>query len=266
MADGPAMITLTTDFGASHYVGALRGAILTVHPQAHLVDITHHVRSHDVRAGAFALAAAAPYFPPGTIHVAVVDPEVGGKRRPILVECLKGVLVGPDNGLLMPAARKLGLVRARELTNRSQWRDEVSPTFHARDVFGPVAAHLDRGAAPATCGPELPHPHPLDFGEGRREGDTLVGEVVLADSFGNCVTNVPGAMAQVVLPLGRLARVEWAGGAVDARCCRTYAEGKPGEALVLVGSSGYLELAVAQGSFAEFSGLDIGMPVRVRAG
>lgn len=260
------MITLTTDFGGSHYVGALRGAILSVHPEARIVDITHHVRSHDVRAGAFALAAAAPYFPPGTIHVAVVDPEVGGRRRPILVECLKGVLVGPDNGLLMPAAKKLGVVRARELANKAQWRDEVSHTFHARDIFGPVAAHLDRGAAPGACGPVLERPHPLDFGEGRAEGDLLVGEVVLADAFGNCVTNIPAALAAIHLEVGDLAKVEWAGGAVDARVSRNYAEGKPGEVLLLVGSAGYLEVAVAQGSFAEASGLDLGMQVRIKPG
>lgn len=259
-----AMITLTTDFGASHYVGALRGAILSIHPGARLVDITHHVRRHDVRAGAFALAAAAPMFPHGTIHLGVVDPEVGGARRPILVECEGGVLVGPDNGLLMPAAKKLGLVRAREVTNKKMFRGEVSSTFHARDVFGPVAAHLDKGVKPAEAGPVLADPHVLDFGEGRDEGGVLVGELVLVDAFGNCVTNIPGALAGLALRPGQDVKLEWPGGTIDARFVTTYAEGKPGEPLVLVGSAGYIEVAVAQGSFAEASGLDLGMRVRVR--
>lgn len=258
------MITLTTDFGGSHYVGALRGAILSIHPEARLVDITHHVRRHDVRAGAFALAAAAPLFPAGTIHLAVVDPDVGGVRRAILVECERGVLVGPDNGLLMPAAKMLGVVRARELTNTKLFRGEVSSTFHARDVFGPVAAHLDRGTKPADVGPVLPNPHILDFGEGREEGGALVGELVLVDAFGNCVTNIPGALAARALRRGEDVQLEWAGGTIDARFVATYAEGKPGEALVLVGSAGFLEVAVAQGSFAEASGLDLGMQVRLR--
>lgn len=258
------MITLTTDFGDSHYVGAMKGAILSVHPGAVVVDVTHGVRRQDVRAGAFALAAAAPCFPPGTVHVAVVDPGVGTARRPILVECLKGLLVGPDNGLLMPAARKLGMARVRELANRRLWRDEVSSTFHGRDVFAPVAAHLDKGVKPSEAGPELRDPHPLEFGEGREERGTLVGEVVLVDSFGNCITNIPGAVARLLLKEGDEAEVEWAGGAMVAGVRRAYAEAARGEPLLLVGSAGYLEVAVGEGSFAELSGLDLGMEVRVR--
>lgn len=261
---GTRVITLTTDFGDSHYVGAVKGAILSVNPEARVVDITHRVRRHDIRAGAFALAAAAPYFPQGTIHVAVVDPDVGGKRRPILVECLRGVLVGPDNGLLMPAARKLGLVKVRELANRALWREDVSPTFHGRDIFAPVAAHLDLGLRPAEAGPLAPNPHPLDFGEGREEGGALVGELVLVDAFGNCVTNIPGALAHIVLKQGGDTRVAWPGGEERARFVKAYAEAERGEPVVLVGSSGFLEVAVAQGSFAEASGLDLGMELRIR--
>lgn len=258
------MITLTTDFGDSHYAGAVRGAILSVHPEARIVDLTHGVPRHDVRAGAFALAAAVPFFPAGTIHVAVVDPGVGTPRRPLLIECERGLLVGPDNGLLMPAARKLGMVRARELANRALWRSEVSSTFHGRDVFGPVAAHLDKGARPVQVGPEV-QPHDLDLGEGREEHGALVGEVVLVDRFGNCVTNIPARLAERLGP-DQPATLEWAGGSMELALRRAYAEAKPGEPLLIVGSAGYLEVAVGEGSFAEQSGLQVGMRVRVRPG
>jgi hypothetical protein len=259
------MITLTTDFGDSHYVGAVKGAILSVHPEARIVDVTHGVRRQDVRAGAFALMAAVPYFPPGAVHVAVVDPGVGTPRRPLLVETLRGHLVGPDNGLLMPAARRLGLLTVRELTNKALWRGQVSTTFHGRDIFGPVAAHLDKGLAPSEAGPALRgQPQPLDFGEGRAEQGMLVGELVLVDRFGNCVTNIPGPVAHTMLEEGEEVQVEWPGGALIVPFRRAYAEAKPGEPLLIVDSAGYLEVAVSQGSFAELSGLDIGMQVRVR--
>ncbi|HEV8360676.1 MAG TPA: SAM-dependent chlorinase/fluorinase [Candidatus Thermoplasmatota archaeon] len=258
------MITLTTDFGDSHYTGALRGAILSVHPGARLVDLTHGVPRHNVRAGAFALAAAVPYFPRGTVHVAVVDPGVGTPRRPLLVECERGLLVGPDNGLLLPAARRLGFKQARELTNRALWRGEVSSTFHGRDIFGPVAAHLDQGLEPAKAGEEIADPHDLDFGQGRLEDATLVGEVILVDGFGNCVTNIAAELARKALREGADARVGWAGGEIEAPLRRAYAEAPPGEPLLVVGSAGYLEVAMAEGSFAERSGLEVGMQVRIR--
>jgi S-adenosylmethionine hydrolase len=234
-----------------------------VHPEARIVDLTHAVKPQDVRGGAFALAAAAPCFPDGTVHVAVVDPGVGTARRPLLVECERGLLVGPDNGLLLPAARALGLLRARELANRGLWRAEVSATFQGRDVFGPVAAHLDLGIAPERVGPVAERLHPLDLGEPRRDGNALVGEVVLVDSFGNCVTNVPAALAEAVLRRGAEVGIAWAGGDLRAPFLRAYAEAKPGAPLLLVGSTGYLEIAVANGSFADRSGLEAGMSVRL---
>lgn len=258
------MITLTTDFGDSHYVGAMRGAILSVHAQARIVDLTHSVRRHDVRAGAFALAAAATYFPAGTIHVAVVDPGVGSARRPLVVECLRGLLVGPDNGLLMPAARRLGLVKAREVTNRKLWREDLSATFHGRDIFAPVAAHLDAGLKPAEVGPEVRDMHALDFGEGRAQGKDLEGDVILVDGFGNCVMNIPGPLARVALREGQEVTLAYAGGTVKLPFVRVYADAPKGEPCLLVGSANFLEVAIAEGSFHEATGLDVGMQVRIR--
>ncbi|MDX1612034.1 MAG: SAM-dependent chlorinase/fluorinase, partial [Candidatus Thermoplasmatota archaeon] len=130
------MISLTTDFGSSAYVGAMRGAMLTIHPDARLVDITHDVPAHDVQAGAFALFQAAPFFPDGTVHLAVVDPGVGTERKGIAIEAGGHLLVGPDNGLLLPAARRLGLGKVFELTEEKHFLKEVSATFHGRDIFG----------------------------------------------------------------------------------------------------------------------------------
>lgn len=258
------MITLTTDFGDSHYVGAMRGAILTVQPEARIVDITHAVPRQDVRAGAFALLAAAPHFPVGTVHVAVVDPGVGTARRAILAECLLGTLVGPDNGLLMPAAQRMGLQRVRHLTNAALWRREVSATFQGRDVFGPVAAHLDSGVAASEAGPEIRDPVRLDFGEGRVTADGFSGEVVFVDSFGTCVTNIPASVAGLLLKEGGEAEVSWAGGSLRAPFERTFAAVEQGQPVLLIGSVGFLEIALREGSFARMSGLEPGLQVRVR--
>ncbi|MCA1814775.1 MAG: SAM-dependent chlorinase/fluorinase [Halobacteriales archaeon] len=145
-------------------------------------------------------------------------------------------------------------------------REEVSGTFHARDVFGPAAAHLDKGAKAAEAGPEVRDAKFLDFGQGRVEDGMLVGEVVLLDRFGNAVTNIPGAVARTLLREGALATVDWAGGAVEAPFRRAYGEVAMGAPLLLVGSAGYLELAVREGSFAERSGLEPGMQVRIGLG
>jgi len=149
-----AIVTLTTDFGAGEYIGAMKGAILTVDPEATIVDIDHSIRPHDIRHGAYVLYAAVPYYP-FAAHVGVVDPGVGTKRRAIVCVCEGAFLVGPDNGLLIPAARRLGLKEVREITNRKLGRPELSDTFHGRDLFAPVAAHLMSGTKVKEWGPRL---------------------------------------------------------------------------------------------------------------
>ena len=263
-----------SDYGLEdEFVGVVKAVIRAIAPHVTVGDVTHQIPPHDIRAGALALARSMQYLTlvPSVI-LAVVDPGVGSDRRALAVEAggadgepATALLVGPDNGLLMPAAKALGFVRARGLANRALWRDEVSATFHARDVFGPVAAHLDRGTPARDVGPEVSDAQPLDFGLAREEAGELVAEVAFLDSFGNCVTNISAALARAALREGALARVSWAGGAVDARFVRTYADGSAGEPLLLVGSAGFLEIAIARGNFAEQSGLEVGMEVRLRA-
>jgi S-adenosylmethionine hydrolase len=190
--DRRSIITLLTDFGHQDpFVGIMKGVILGLCPNASLVDLTHETAAYDILGGSFLLQSAVPYFPPGTIHVAMVDPGVGGPRRPILAEIDDQLFVAPDNGLLSyPMAH--GTVRAvRAIVAQEYLLQPVSTTFHGRDVFAPVAGHLACGVPPERFGPEvgdavrLPSPRPR-----LGEGGTLTGQVIRIDRFGNCITNI----------------------------------------------------------------------------
>ncbi|HVL87662.1 MAG TPA: S-adenosyl-l-methionine hydroxide adenosyltransferase family protein [Candidatus Thermoplasmatota archaeon] len=257
------MITLTTDFGQSAYVAAMKGVILRLRPDARVVDLTHEVRRGDVRHGAFLLAATVPWYPPA-VHVAVVDPGVGAGRRTLLAECERGLLLGPDNGLLLPAARRLGLLRVRELSNAELWLPQVSRTFHGRDVFAPVAARLDGGLDPSEVGREVESFVDLDFGSPRVEGGRIEAVVVSIDTFGNVVTNVSEEVLASRLSLGDSLRIAGPGKApsVEAPWLPTYGFAAAGDLLVLAGSAGFVEIAVNQGSAADRLDLHEGDAVR----
>jgi S-adenosyl-L-methionine hydrolase (adenosine-forming) len=186
-----ALITLTTDFGTTDpYVGIMKGVIAGRAPDARVVDVTHGIPAQDVLAGALVLRHAAPYFPPGTVHVVVVDPGVGTARRALCVETAGAVLVGPDNGVLSLAAG--GAVRRIvHLTDRRFFLPDPSATFHGRDVFAPVAAALATGTAPAALGTEVPDMIRLDVPAPSPGPRGIHGQVLYVDGFGNLVTNVP---------------------------------------------------------------------------
>lgn len=257
------MITLTTDFGPGAYAGAMRGAILAVHPEARIVDVTHDVPRHDVRAGAFILERVLPLFPPA-VHVAVVDPGVGTARRGLVIETPRGTLVGPDNGLLMPAARALGAASVYELTERSLWRSWVSRTFHGRDVFGPVAAHIDKGVPAGRAGREITDPVEGGWPAPRVEGAFFHGTVVLVDAFGNAVTDIPMDLWKGRLAPGDRLELVCGSGSVPLERRETYGEAAPAEAIVLVGSFDTLEIAVRGASAAAKLGLKAGDAVKLR--
>ena len=197
----PPVVTLTTDFGlADGFVGTMKGVALGIHPELTLIDITHDVPPQDVRAGGLILGAAYPYFPDGTIHVAVVDPGVGGGRRAILVQDGKdNLFLGPDNGLLTFILDREG-VRVRELSNRDWFLKGPSATFHGRDVFAPAAARLASGAAASDAGPEISDavrltlPVPLIEVEEEEGRSRIHGVIVHIDRFGNLITNVDRAL------------------------------------------------------------------------
>jgi hypothetical protein len=241
----------------------VKGAILSVCPEATLVDVVHELPAHDVASGAFALMAAYRAFPRGTVFVAVVDPGVGSDRRGLAMEAGGWRFVAPDNGLLGLVQAEHDDCRLHALTNQSLFRSPVSPTFHARDVFGPVAAHLARGLALEEVGPAVGDPVRLPQAAVTQVGpDEWQAAVVHVDRFGNLTTNmredqlerIAGDEGQVVVQIE---------GAV-LPLALTYADVPPGEACALVGSSGLLEIAVNQGDAARLLGAGRGAPVRIR--
>ena len=261
----PGLITLTTDFGLRDpFVGIMKGVLLSICPSVRLVDLTHDIPPQDVLAGGLALEAAAPFFPAGTVHLAVVDPGVGTARRPLAIRAGGSYLVGPDNGLFTFALEGVGWT-AVSLTAPEYRLPEVSRTFHGRDVFAPAAAYLASGVPLERLGPAVTDPERLRRAGCRLEGGELVGEVLDADRFGNLLTSIPAARlaeipgaAGIVLEVaGRRLR-----GPVDA-----YAEGGDGEPAVIVGSTGRLEIYVKAGSARELLSAGRGTIVRVgRAG
>ncbi len=257
------IITLTTDFGTgSPYVAAMKGVVLSIDPAATLVDVTHDVRPQDVRHGALVLDDVAGWFPPGTIHVAVVDPGVGTDRKILVAEIGRRHYVAPDNGLLSRLARRAPPSDVRELTEPRYWLDSVSATFHGRDVMAPVAAHLSRGLDPEKLGPPLAKLVMLDWPEPVVSSGRIEGEVLDVDSFGNVTTNIDADLLAKSLA-GRPARVGLGEDEVEG-IRSTYGDGPEGALIALVGSTGRLELAIVGGSAAATLGARIGDSVIVR--
>lgn len=247
------IVTLTTDFGPSEYVAAIKGVLLGMNRDLKIVDVRHDVAPGNVAEGAFALYTTAPHFP-FAIHLGVVDPGVGTARRGLSVICEGAIFVGPDNGLLMPAARRMGIKDIRELSNPAFWRHPVHPTFHGRDVFAPVAAHLTLGAKVADLGPSIRDVVDLDFGRPEATERGISSEVIYLDRFGNVVTNVPGADAESRWPYGATVRVKVASHDFAATFLRTYAMAAPGAFVLTIGSHGFLEIAANGGSAARRTG------------
>jgi hypothetical protein len=257
------IITLLTDFGTRDvYVGVMRGVILAIAPRARLVDLTHEVPPQDVFAGAMLLRSAVEAFPDGTVHLAVVDPGVGSAREPVAVFTERGILVGPDNGLLQPAAERLGLCEVRRLDREELFRHPVSRTFHGRDIFAPVAAHLASGLAGTSVGSLCAGLHPLPMPAVRRAAGALHGEVIHVDHYGNLITNI--AAGEILnFPADRVS-VRIAGVSISP-VSPSYAAVSEGALLAIIGSWGTLEIAVRDGSAAGRLAVGRGTAVTVSA-
>jgi len=253
LATAHPILTLTTDFGASdHYVGTMKGVILGICPQAQIVDICHDVTPFEIAEGAYSIAQSYRYFPQKTVHVVVVDPGVGTKRRPILVEAAGQYFIGPDNGVLsMVYAQEKH--RVRLISNDRYFHKPVSATFHGRDIFAPVAAHLAAGAAPSRIGELIQDYVEPEFAKPQRSGEgAWAGRILSIDRFGNIVTNFHRSdfpHAALALTIGRHK---------IATLADTYAEAPPGKPFLIVGSSGYIEVSMNQGSAAQKLGCSVG--------
>ena len=256
------LITLTTDFGlADSYVAVMKGVILGIAPQARIVDITHQIAPQNVRQAATVLQAAVPYFPPQTIHVAVVDPGVGSARRPIAVRTPQAIFIGPDNGLFSTVLKEAHTknVTILHLDNRDYWLATVSRTFHGRDIFAPVAAHLAAGAPFESVGTPIIDPVIIAMSQpSKLDNGDMRGEVVYVDGFGNLISNIPEAW---------LAGRQWVLSCADQEILGpspSYASAQPGELLALISSTGTLEIAVRDGSAAALLRARLGEPIQAR--
>ncbi len=241
------VVTLLTDFGTKdHYVASMKGTILNINPQCTLIDITHHITPHDIKEGAFLLGNAYSSFPKGTIHLSVVDPGVGGSRKPILLVTTNYFFIGPDNGLFTFALKREKVKKAVALTNPKYFLSQMSATFHGRDLFAPVAAYLSLGIKPEAFGPKLDSWVELDFEKSKIREGRLIGEILHIDAFGNLISNIDEKQLfdfvkdhSFVIKIGKI---------TIQGLKKGYWEGKRNEPIALIGSGGFLEISVKEGN------------------
>jgi S-adenosylmethionine hydrolase len=262
------IITLTTDFGTNdHFVGAMKGVILEIVPEATIVDISHSVQAFDVLDGALTISQAYSYFPTRTVHVVVVDPGVGTARRPIVASCDKYHFVAPDNGVLSLVYAKEERMHVRHITSEHYFLQPVSNTFHARDIFAPVAAYLAKEVDSLKFGEEIedftkfsaPKPKAV-------EANKLRGVVLKVDRFGNLVTNITAQDAPALFAADAKGFKIVVGKSEITEIHSSYAEGAPGEVFGILGSMGFLEISANRGAAAQLAGAAKGSDVTVILG
>jgi S-adenosylmethionine hydrolase len=260
------LVTFTTDFGLSdHYVGAMKGALLSINPDARILDISNAVQSYDVLDGAITIAQSYRYFPSDTIHIVVVDPGVGSSRRPLVVTTEKHLFLAPDNGVLSFVFEREERLSVRHITSDHFFLQPVSQTFHGRDVFAACAGWLSKGVEPHKFGEEitdfvrLAAPRPKAAGE-----RAWKGIVLKVDKFGNLITNFrPEDLPQIFAERPAAFQIT-VGKAQVSRLKRAYAEGTPGEVFAIEGSMGFLEIATNRASAAAAAGVGRGSEVTVQ--
>ncbi len=262
------IITLTTDFGLNdHFVGTMKGVILAIEPEAQIIDICHSVQAFDVLDGALTISQAYSYFPSGTVHMVIVDPGVGTARRPLIVTSERHHFVAPDNGVLSLIYQKEERLSARHVSGEHYFLQPVSNTFHARDVFSPVAAYLAKGVDPVKFGEEVSDfvrfsaPKPKAVNE-----STLRGVVLRVDRFGNLITNITPQDAPMLFTEDASGFKIVIGKREITQIKDAYALGAPGEVFGILGSMGYLEIAANRGSAAQIIGVGKGSDVNIVLG
>jgi len=262
------IITLTTDFGTNdHFIGTMKGVILSIEPDAQIIDICHAVQAFDVLDGALTISQAYSYFPTGTIHMVVVDPGVGTARRPLIVSSDRHHFVAPDNGVLSLIYQREQRLSARHVTGEHYFLQPVSNTFHARDIFSPVAAYLAKGVDPEKFGEAVTDfvrfsaPKPKAANE-----NTLRGVVLKVDRFGNLITNITPQDAPMLFGENPGTFKIVVGQREIREIKEAYALGAPGEVFGIMGSMGYLEVAANRGSAAQLLGVGKGTDVNIVLG
>lgn len=240
----------------------MKGVILSINPDARIVDISHGISAQDVMEGAYVLRSAAPYFPAETIHVAVIDPGVGTARHPVALQSGDHLFVGPDNGIFPLTLDGRSPEECVVLDRQEFWRtDEISSTFHGRDIFAPVAAHLSKNVRLHELGRPMQNLKPLQWALPKADDEGVQGWIVHVDRFGNCITNVTRKLLDERGP-GRAVKC-FVGNAILNRISSTYADVDPGEPLLHFNSGDFLEIAVRAGNAAELHGIRKGDPVNL---
>lgn len=261
------VITLTTDFGLSEYVAAMKGVILTINPDARIVDISHTISPQGIIEGAYVLYSTASYFP-RAVHVGVVDPGVGTERIGLVLECENCYLVGPDNGLLIPCAIKMGLKRAFRISDQKYLLKEVTDTFHGRDIFAPVAAHISKGVSISEIGEEIEEYVELHLKHHVKHDDMLEGNIIFVDRFGNMITSLDKEIISECFDFGSLLKIELVNKdnriKKEMNFLKSYGFGEKGELITTISSSGFFEIAVNQGSAKDTLGAKQGDLIRIK--
>lgn len=259
------IITLLTDFGTRDpYVAAMKGTILKICADAKIVDISHEVPKFDIKHAAFLLMQTTKYFPEGTIHVVVVDPGVGTGRRRIIIETKNNFLIGPDNGVLIPAAERDGISQIIEIENTKYMLSEVSKTFEGRDVFAPVAAHLASSIPLESFGNLIENVAKHPFPSPKVSKGGIYGEVIHIDGFGNLITNMSkNHLGAKDIKFGEAITVSINDRTYKIPFLRTYGDSRKGEYLAIIGSSDFLEISINQGNAASDLGVGVGVKIFV---
>ncbi len=257
------LITLLTDFGdRDYFVASMKGVIVSINPNARLIDLSHHVAPYQVREAAYLLKSCYRYFPAGTIHVAVVDPGVGSARRPVVVSAGRSFFVAPDNGLLTPIMEENNPVEIRQIENAQYRLQGEGETFHGRDIFAPAAAWLSKRQPLASFGRLVQDPVRLDAPKPVWENGILVGSIVHVDRFGNLISNITATQYKDALRARSSARIRIAGLEIEG-AVSSYAEGRTGAPAALINSNGFLEVFVKESSAAASLNVGVGAAVHV---
>jgi len=255
------VITLTTDFGVQdHYVGAMKAVLLSISEKARLVDISHQIPPQDIMAGAWVVRNSAMLFPPNTVHLVVVDPGVGTNRKPIAIKIKDQYLVGPDNGIFSLITDQYDY-KGVELTNPEFWRADQSSTFHGRDIFAPVAAHLSNGVKMSELGQPIEKLETYRWAVPISDRDGVQGWVVHIDHFGNLISNIPESMIRDAVGGGDLKI--YVGNTIFDTVVNTFGDVPDGEPAAYIGSSGVLEIAINKGDAREMLGVEKGAQISI---